>query len=242
VRSSLASVRGCETRRTPLLRLRTVACALLTALCVWAAAALFTDVVRCGEEPVGIVMAGLALGAFTLLPASFALAWLCEDVAFAAVRGRRTPKSALKAFFRALRLGYFEYAYDCILPEGRDGGPRHRRAVRGIGVGDRLCDFSTIDGFRDYWRDLARPPSYGAKLRSGGYRVERQSDNAVRISCVVSLGLALVIWQPWAAFWRPVWLNEIHVRPPVREDLRVCKVLRRSGDRWYLTSGELRED
>jgi hypothetical protein len=224
---------------TPVLRLRTLAGITVTALCVWAIVELAYGMLP-DCHPLERIVVWLFLGGLTMVPFGLTLVWLGDDLAFAAVKGRRTPKDALKAFFRALRLGYYGYAYECMHAEERTDMPRHRRAIRALGVTDKLCSFKDLRGFHQYWHDIVQPANKGARLKLRRFRLEQQlSRDEAWVSCIVSPGTVFAIWGPWWIFWRPVWYSEYTCRLGTRIDIQVRELAKRIGDKWFLANGEL---
>ncbi|HOX06860.1 MAG TPA: hypothetical protein PK280_10695 [Planctomycetota bacterium] len=205
------------------LRMRTLTASGATGLCLCAELLAVTN-------PELARLASLAIpgGILTLvLLAYFAIG----DLAWLAVRRRRTPAHALSAFVRALEIGRYEEASGCVLPGDRNPRPRLRRAIHAISLGSARCSFADAAGFRAYWRPVFTAPD--SSLTLSRPQVVREEGDLAVVSAELSI-------RRRAGGWGGGLLGAALRSAMAKEDeIKLTKLVRKVDGRWYLVNGEI---
>ncbi len=185
----------------------------------------------------------------SIMPIVFAaIAGLCtlvgmvNDFKTPPANARTTPVAGMRAFVQSLRLGRFKYAYACLLGGERDGVSRTRKAMDTIKVNRGRFSFSSLAGFKNYWKGLARPgggqsrrmiiSSVSREKEEGDWALVRaevrfETYPTAVIACVL-LGVPGIILGGLLA-----------LALTKRESCSLLKLMRRVNGQWCVVNGEV---
>jgi len=192
----------------------------------------------------------LAFGAGTLLAVG-------DDLRVPRDAERVTPEMGLRAFFMALAMRRWLYAYACLLPGDKDHRQRPRDAVPVLNVRPVALDLSDARRFQEYWQPLVA--SQGDTYRSVRLREctadridERNAICTLRYRCtsdhaltnsglflLLALGSCCIcsIFGPILVLLIGVVLSLSHGRG--RKEITLIKWVHRVGEKWYVVCGDI---
>ena len=146
----------------------------------------------------------------------------------------------MRAFFHALRVGRWKYAYAMVLPADKDALLRARVRIPGTNVPGGAYVIDTPRGFRNYWRPMVLGYwIYSSTVRLRSITAERIDGRNAIVECRYilpgdSYALAYAFAYPLSFLFIPFYNLLLK-----RVEIRLVKYLRRVGDRWYLVSGDI---
>jgi len=213
-------------------------CVLFLALGVLAIILINSSEVSSREEDGWVA---LAVFSFILLFIFGVVLLVCfiNDLNVPSFAKRTTPDLGFKTFLGGVRFGRFDMAYACLLDGDKDGLTRSRQAIEPVKVYGGDYDFSSMEGFKQYWKGICRPgEGQSRRMVVAQVRSEKSAGDYAQVS-----GRVRVESYPSAVVWTvlisPLLAIILVLAMTKRQELNVTKLMRRVGDQWFVVNGEL---
>lgn len=170
------------------------------------------------------------------------------------------PKAAVRAFFNAMLVKRWRYAYALLMSAERNMRQRRRPAIETLHAEPETVSFENVESFTTYWAPLAgSSPDVTRHCSFRAWEVDRiDGENAIARGIHradshrhVSDGWKGVLFVMTIACFRipalffvtvPLVLGVgvmAHLRSQGKAELELIKWLHRVGDHWYVVSGEI---